>query len=236
MVIGSIIPFSGTRVPNGFLVCNGSIVSRATYADLYNVIGTTYGAGDGSSTFGLPNLSGRALVGVSSSYALASTGGVEKQSLTTDTIPSHGHTVPVHGHANTLTATTPVFTHTVGQPSFTYTALNSGTSNQGGSYTTTANRYTSRASAAMSRKTNLAITAHAATNCTMSGSVTNKAAFDTNSAGTGSSPTHNNMMPYMALTYIIYAFEDEPVPGDKMYLFNGALPVSANGSYICGKA
>lgn len=54
--IGAIIPHSGNTVPNGYLTCNGAAVSRTTYADLFAVIGTTYGAGNGSTTFNLPNL------------------------------------------------------------------------------------------------------------------------------------------------------------------------------------
>ena len=53
---GMILPFLGTSVPEGYLLCNGSNVSRTTYANLFNVIGTKCGAGDGSTTFTLPNL------------------------------------------------------------------------------------------------------------------------------------------------------------------------------------
>ena len=54
--IGTILPFGGNEVPVGYLTCNGAAVSRTTYADLFAVIGTTYGAGNGSTTFNLPNL------------------------------------------------------------------------------------------------------------------------------------------------------------------------------------
>ena len=60
MPTGTLIPFAGTTCPSGFIVANGGAVSRTTYADLFAVIGTTYGAGDGNSTFNLPNLDGRA--------------------------------------------------------------------------------------------------------------------------------------------------------------------------------
>ena len=53
---GMILPFLGTSVPEGFLLCNGANVSRTTYANLFSVIGTRCGAGDGSTTFTLPNL------------------------------------------------------------------------------------------------------------------------------------------------------------------------------------
>lgn len=53
--LGTIIPYGGTTAPTGFLVCDGSAVSRATYAQLFAVIGTKYGEGDGSATFNLPD-------------------------------------------------------------------------------------------------------------------------------------------------------------------------------------
>lgn len=52
---GMIKPFAGTTVPTGYLLCDGSAVSRTTYANLFAAIGTTYGSGDGSTTFNLPN-------------------------------------------------------------------------------------------------------------------------------------------------------------------------------------
>lgn len=55
-IVGEIKWFAFNNAPEGFLVCDGAVVSRATYADLFAVIGTTYGAGDGSTTFALPNL------------------------------------------------------------------------------------------------------------------------------------------------------------------------------------
>ena len=60
---GSITMFSGSVAPNGWLICDGSNVSRTTYADLFNIIGTNYGNGDGSTTFTLPNFKGRVPVG-----------------------------------------------------------------------------------------------------------------------------------------------------------------------------
>ena len=63
MPAGTIIPFAGSSIPTGYLLCNGAVVSRTTYADLFRVIGTTYGAGDGSTTFKLPDLRDRFLEG-----------------------------------------------------------------------------------------------------------------------------------------------------------------------------
>jgi microcystin-dependent protein len=61
---GTILPYAGTSAPTGFLLCNGSTVSRTTYADLYAVVGDSFGSGNGSTTFHLPDLKGRFLRGV----------------------------------------------------------------------------------------------------------------------------------------------------------------------------
>lgn len=53
---GVVLPFAGSSIPNGWLLCDGSAVSRAVYLSLFNVIGEAYGAGDGSTTFNLPDL------------------------------------------------------------------------------------------------------------------------------------------------------------------------------------
>ena len=61
--VGSLVPFAGKSIPNGYLLCNGAAVSRTTYAALFAVIGTTYGAGDGSKTFTLPDFRNRFIEG-----------------------------------------------------------------------------------------------------------------------------------------------------------------------------
>ena len=92
--IGCVTAFAGTVIPNDYLTCNGSAVSRTTYAALFAVIGTTYGNGDGSTTFNLPNLVGRTTIGAgtytegasSKTYSLGATGGSKDAVLV-----SHDH-------------------------------------------------------------------------------------------------------------------------------------------------
>ena len=96
--IGSMIPYgSQNNVPSNWKICDGSEVSRTTYADLFNVIGTSYGAGDGSTTFNLPNKRGRVSVGLDSSQTEFSTigkkGGEKTHQLKVEELPSHAHTV-----------------------------------------------------------------------------------------------------------------------------------------------
>lgn len=62
--VGTILPYGGTVAPAGFLFCNGSAVSRTTYADLFEVTSTAFGSGNGSTTFNLPDFRGRFLRGV----------------------------------------------------------------------------------------------------------------------------------------------------------------------------
>lgn len=60
---GTVIAFAGNSAPTGYLICNGAAVSRTTYAKLFAIIGTTYGTGDGSTTFNLPNLTNKFIMG-----------------------------------------------------------------------------------------------------------------------------------------------------------------------------
>ena len=74
--VGAIKPWTKATAPNGYLLCDGAAVSRTTYADLFAIISTTYGVGDGSSTFNVPDLQGKLPQGYESgNYAMAGTGG-----------------------------------------------------------------------------------------------------------------------------------------------------------------
>ena len=92
--IGTIVPWAAesSAIPTGWLVCNGSAVSRSTYSDLFGVLSTTWGAGDGSSTFNLPDLRGAFLrgtgtAGVDSDYAGPNVGAYQD-----DANAEHNHT------------------------------------------------------------------------------------------------------------------------------------------------
>lgn len=98
--IGAIQAYGGSTAPYGWLICDGSAVSRTTYSALFSVIGTTYGTGNGSTTFNLPDLKGRTLVGVGNSGATGATShtlgqkaGEETHALNQTELPSHSHTV-----------------------------------------------------------------------------------------------------------------------------------------------
>ena len=101
---GTITPWSQATAPTGFLECEGSAVSRSTYAALFAVIGTTYGAGDGSTTFNVPDLTDKVAVHKSNNKTFATSGGANtvtntgnvagstaNATLSTDQLASHSH-------------------------------------------------------------------------------------------------------------------------------------------------
>ena len=105
---GAIMDYAGATAPAGWLLCAGQAVSRSTYAALFAAIGTTFGAGDGSTTFNLPDLRGRVAAGVDNmggsaanrvtsggsgiaGTTLGASGGAETVTLTTAQLSSHTH-------------------------------------------------------------------------------------------------------------------------------------------------
>jgi microcystin-dependent protein len=103
---GVLLPFGGTTAPAGWLLCDGAAVSRTTYAALFAAIGTTYGVGDGATTFNVPNPAGRVLCAASGSHALGSITGAETHTLAVTEMPAHGHTVTDPGHSHNILAGT----------------------------------------------------------------------------------------------------------------------------------
>tara|TARA_B100001057_G_scaffold21063_1_gene19518 strand:- start:9217 stop:10140 length:924 start_codon:yes stop_codon:yes gene_type:complete len=99
---GSVFTFATTTVPSGYLECNGAAVSRSTYASLFSSISTTWGTGDGSSTFNLPDLRGQFVRGWDNSAGVDS--GRSFASSQSDQNKTHDHSVtdPGHVHATTF--------------------------------------------------------------------------------------------------------------------------------------
>lgn len=128
---GTVLPFAGNLAPDGYLFCAGQTISRTTYADLFATIGTIYGAGNGTTTFALPDLRGRAVAGkdnmggtssnrianVFDGDVLGATGGSETHPLTEAQLAAHSHTgtaasAGLHSHTGT-TSSEGAHTHTV---------------------------------------------------------------------------------------------------------------------------
>ncbi|KEK29013.1 phage tail protein [Shewanella xiamenensis] len=114
--IGEIRMFAGTFAPRGWALCNGQLLAISTNSALFSILGTTYG-GNGTTTFGLPNLQSRTPVGTGtgtglSNVVLGQVAGVENVNLTTNQLPIHAPTATFIGNASSVTATVDVATTT----------------------------------------------------------------------------------------------------------------------------
>lgn len=115
---GAVMPFAGSSAPTGWALCDGSAISRSTFAALFTAISTTYGVGDGSTTFNLPDLRGRVVAGVDNmggttasritaggsgitGTTLGANGGAETNTLTTAQLAVHSHTYGSNTSAGT---------------------------------------------------------------------------------------------------------------------------------------
>ncbi|MDB5600881.1 MAG: hypothetical protein JWN71_2925 [Xanthobacteraceae bacterium] len=116
---GTVHAYAGSTAPAGFLLCHGQAVSRATYAALFGIVGATYGAGDGSTTFNLPDLRGRVIAGKDNmggtsanrltglsggldGDVLGATGGAETHMLTLAQMAAHDHGGATGSHSHNL--------------------------------------------------------------------------------------------------------------------------------------
>jgi microcystin-dependent protein len=104
--VGVVNPYAGNSAPDGWLLCDGLAVSRTTYADLFAVIGTTFGVGDGATTFNKPDMKGRLPIGVgtgdasnATAHTLGQKEGDETHTLTEEEMPAHTHAGPDRGNA-----------------------------------------------------------------------------------------------------------------------------------------
>ena len=105
---GTVVPYAGTTAPSGWLFCDGAAVSRTGNSALFTVLGTTYGAGDGSTTFNVPDMGGRVPAGKETTATrltsgaggvdggtLAATGGDQTHTLTEAQLPAHAHNMTI---------------------------------------------------------------------------------------------------------------------------------------------
>lgn len=108
---GAVMPFAMNSAPNGWLAANGAAVSRTTYAGLFTAIGTTYGTGDGSTTFNVPDLRGYFVRGAgtnangtaSGSFGAKQDSEFQSHAHTASTDTSGGHTHSFSGHVSATT-------------------------------------------------------------------------------------------------------------------------------------
>jgi microcystin-dependent protein len=178
---GVIQPFGGASAPNGYLLCFGQAISRTTYSALFTALGTGFGAGDGTTTFNIPDLRGRHPVGLdnmggtaanritasslngANSTTLGGAGGSETHTLSVSEMPSHSHTVTDPGHIHPM------------EPNAGHGGTNYDTN----------------------------IRAMVANTVGSDGSTTRSATTGITIANTGGGGAHNNMSPWLALNWII---------------------------------
>ena len=103
---GVVLPYAGSSAPAGWLMCTGQAVSRTTYAALFAALGTTYGSGDGSTTFNLPDMRGRVPAAPDGgagrldwATTLGTAGGAQKHTLAESELPAHAHGITTRYNA-----------------------------------------------------------------------------------------------------------------------------------------
>jgi microcystin-dependent protein len=187
---GAITMYGAASAPTGYLLCDGTAVSRVTYAALFTAISTTYGPGNGTTTFNLPNLKGKVPVGLDSADAtfdaLGDTGGAKTHTLTSSEMPSHTHTQTAHTHTqNAHTHTQNAHNHRMSD-NITLVAANAG----------------GTVGAVNTAGTGEAPFTDNATATNQNATATNQNTTAVN-ANTGGGTAHNNLQPYLTLNFII---------------------------------
>lgn len=114
--VGAVNMWVTGTAPSGWLLCQGQAVSRSTYSALFSVLGTTYGAGDTSTTFNLPDLRGRVPMGAGTGRNVADNANLTARTLGTKVSDAETHTltsaeIPAHSHPNTVSGTFAAATH-----------------------------------------------------------------------------------------------------------------------------
>lgn len=196
--IGVFAPFAGTTAPVGWLLCNGAAVSRTIYAALFAVCGTTYGSGDGSTTFNLPNMVNRVPVASGGTYSRGSTGGAASVALTEAQLASHTHSMSGtassagdHGHS-TSGSTGTAGNHSHSETGATDRAI---FPTGGGTVAAYSSGSTTGGGGDHSHSVSVSVGNAGSHTHSLSGTV----------GSTGSGAAHENMQPYLAVPYIVKA-------------------------------
>lgn len=214
--VGAVLSYAGQSAPGGWLLCDGSEVSKTSYPRLFSVIGNIYGTAANSANFVLPNLGDRVPVGKFGSNNLGDVSGNSSITLSVGQLPSHTHTGTTdasgsHSHTGTTDAngahahgiTDPGHTHTVDDAYFAenrglrqnYFGTSAGTDNDNDLYTRNINTGNSTTGISIN-------SAGSHTHTFTTGSVGSHAhTFTTNATGSGSSIDIRNK--YVVLNYII---------------------------------
>jgi len=225
--VGTIKPWGKTTAPAGYLLCDGSAVSRTTYADLFAVLSTTYGSGDGSATFNVPQLQGKTPQGYDgNTYNLAGTGGANTVTVavtnnqavssvtTTSTVTnnqavsvSNNQSVTVTGNiANTSVTTAQLASHAHTEWGAANNTTVLGNNPNSGVSATTAQRNTGNAGSGTGHNHSHNLSGTLTGNLT--GNLTGTVAVSSTNSGGALSGTvtaagNNSFSPYVVVNYII---------------------------------
>jgi microcystin-dependent protein len=174
--IGAVLPFAGVNIPAGWFVCDGSAVSRTTYAALFAQLGTYWGTGDNVSTFNIPNLVNRVPVGYGTGtvYGYGTYGGENNHTLSNAEMPNHAHSITDQLHSHTDSG---------------HTHLRAAVLTGAGNNLAAGNAW------------GIGTTANAVGYAVISGNYSNI----NHTEAMGSGAAHNNMPPYAVLYFIIKA-------------------------------
>jgi microcystin-dependent protein len=233
-LVGTIIAWPSVTPPTGYLLCDGSAQSRTTYAQLFSVVGTSFGAGDGATTFNLPDLRSKMIIGVGqgtslTNRTLAMTGGEETHVLSLAELAAHAHNggnhqhltmahghgwndgnhsnlAPVHGHGWTNNG----HTHTVAADSATRTGVTQGSYGSFGTVQTSTTSGENQVVGSVQNAgqfwcTGLNVVCGSIANSANAWTDTDAARGGVATDTQGSSSAHNVMAPFLCLTYCIRA-------------------------------
>jgi microcystin-dependent protein len=191
--VGRMAPFAGNTAPAGWLLCDGAAVSRTQYPQLFAAIGISYGAGNGSSTFGLPNARGRVLVGRDAGQTefdtLGETGGAKTHTLTAEEMPTHTHTQNSHNHSQNA--------HNHGQNAHSHQM-------RGPVWRESGYNVAGATGSGMPLSVDQGMRTAAEVAINQAATASNNATTATNQ-NAGGNQAHNNLQPYLVTQYIIRA-------------------------------
>lgn len=194
---GSVVLYGGNSAPTGWLLCNGALISRTTYASLFAVIGTTYGVGDGTTTFALPNFAGRVPAGVAGIvsepfYTNGETGGSRTSTAPhTHSLASHTHSLQNHTHSGTTGDDAPDHTH-----SLAFTTSASGSFNLAQQLNSVQLSYSASTGGASTRHQHSFTTGAPSNN-------TSGTPSDNTSGASSAGTSNGNLQPYLTVNFII---------------------------------
>jgi microcystin-dependent protein len=209
MPAGMIMAYAATTPPKGWVTCNGAALSRTTYATLFSIIGTSYGTGDGSTTFNVPSLAGRTLIGFGAGPGLTARNtlnapvGAETVTLSaTETgVAAHGHTTSGWG-GGTHTASGGI---SVTDHSHSFTVMADGTNSHDHAINSGTISYPAAQSDGGASSYKALSTTGSAPGGSASVTVANhghSVTIDANGAA-GATSAHNNMQPSAVVNFII---------------------------------